>query len=417
MADTNREINPGKIRGDFPIFRRRIQGRPLAYLDNAATAQRPRQVISAVREFYEQRNANVHRAVHTLSYEASLAYEEAHHKAAEFIGAAGPEEIVFTHNATEALNLVAYAFGLWGLRQGDEVLLTTAEHHSNLVPWQALRRLKGVKLKFLDVDHRGRLKLEELPQLLSGRTKLVGIVHASNILGTVNPVAEISREAHRVGARVLVDAAQSVPHLPLDVAELDCDFLAASGHKMLGPTGTGFLYAKRDLLEEMEPFLYGGSMIETVSLERATWNKLPWKFEAGTPNIAGGIGLAAAIDYLKRLGMEEVYRHERRLLEYAWERLSGVEGLKLYGPAPNEAERLGIITFNLQGIHPHDVAAVLDSEGVAVRSGHHCAQPLMARLGMDFAVRASFYIYNTQEEVDRLASALERAREAFPVQA
>ncbi len=417
MSDANREIDPGEIRGDFPVLQRRIQGRPLAYLDNAATAQRPRQVISAVREFYEKKNANVHRAVHTLGYEASVAYEEAHRKVAEFVGAAGPEEIAFTPNATEALNLVAYAFGLWELRQGDEVLLTVAEHHSNLVPWQALRRLKGIKLKFLDVDDRGRLKLEELPRLLSERTKLVGIVHASNVLGTINPVAEVAREAHRLGAVVLVDGAQSVPHLPLDVAELGCDFLAASGHKMLGPTGTGFLYAKRALLEELEPFLYGGSMIETVTLEGATWNRLPWKFEAGTANIAGGIGLAAAIDYLEGLGMEGVYRHEHRLLEYAWERLSQIEGLKLYGPAPDEADRLGIIAFNLEGVHPHDVAMVLDGEGIAVRSGHHCAQPLMARLGMDFAVRASFYIYNTEEEVDRLASALQRAREAFKVRA
>ena len=417
MMDIDREIDPGKIRRDFPIFERQIQGKPLVYLDNAATTQRPRQVISAVRDFYEQRNANVHRAVHTLSYEASLAYEEAHRRVAEFIGAAGPEEVIFTRNATEALNLVAYAWGLWELREGDEVLLTVMEHHSNIVPWLTLRRLKGITLKFIDVDDHGRLKLEELPRLLPGQTRLVGVVHASNVLGTVNPVAEIAEEAHRVGALVLVDGAQAVPHLPVDVKELDCDLLAASGHKMLGPTGIGFLYGKRGLLEEMEPFLYGGDMIETVTLEGASWNSLPWKFEAGTANIAGGIGLATAVDYLEGLGMERVYRHERRLLEYAWERLSRVEGLTLYGPPPEEIERLGIVTFNLEGVHPHDVATVLDSEGIAVRSGHHCAQPLMARLGMEFAVRASFYIYNTEEEVDRLIAALEGAREIFKARA
>jgi len=411
MAD--RELDPEEIRQDFLIFQRRIQGKPLAYLDNAATTQRPRQVISAVKDFYEQRNANVHRAVHTLSYEASLAYEEAHRRVAEFVGAAGPEEIIFTRNATEALNLVAYAWGLWELQEGDEVLLTVMEHHSNIVPWLSLRRLKGIQLKFIDLDDRGRLRLDELPRLLTEKTRLVGIIHASNVLGTVNPVAEIAEEAHRAGALVLVDGAQSVPHLPLDVKELDCDFLAASGHKMLGPTGTGFLYARRELLEEMEPFLYGGDMIETVTLEGATWNSLPWKFEAGTANIAGGIGLGAAVDYLEGLGMERVYHHERRLLEYAWERLSGVEGLKLYGPTPDEAERLGIIAFNLEGAHPHDVALLLDQEGIAVRSGHHCAQPLMRQLGMEFAVRASFYIYNAEEEVERLAAALSEARRAF----
>jgi cysteine desulfurase/selenocysteine lyase len=407
------ELDPEEIRRDFPILQRKIQGKPLAYLDNAATTQKPRQVISAVKDFYERKNANVHRAVHTLSYEASLAYEEAHHKVAEFIGAARPEEIIFTRNATEALNLVAYAWGLWELQEGDEVLLTVMEHHSNIVPWQALRRLKGIQLKFIDVDDCGRLRLDELPRLLTEKTRLVGLIHASNVLGTVNPVAEIAREAHRTGALVLIDGAQSVPHLPLDVEKLDCDLLATSGHKMLGPTGTGFLYGKRELLEEMEPFLYGGDMIETVTLKGATWNSLPWKFEAGTADIAGGIGLGAAVDYLEGLGMERVYRHESRLLEYAWERLSGVEGLKLYGPAPDEAERLGIIAFNLKGVHPHDVALALDQEGIAVRSGHHCAQPLMRRLGMEFAIRASLYIYNTKEEVERLAAALEEARRAF----
>ncbi|MGQ9477242.1 MAG: cysteine desulfurase [Candidatus Bipolaricaulia bacterium] len=415
MTKIMRGLDPSEIRKDFPILARRIGGKPLAYLDNAATTQKPRQVLEAMKEFYEQKNANVHRAVHTLSHEATVAYEEAHQKVAEFIGASGPEEIIFTRNATEALNLVAYAWGLWELREGDEILLTVMEHHSNLVPWQALRRFKGVSLKFIDVDERGRLKLEELPKLLTKRTRLIGCIYASNVLGTVNPVEEIIEAAHRVGALVLLDGAQAVPHLPVDVRELDCDFLAASGHKMLGPTGTGFLYAKGELLEEMEPFLYGGDMIETVTLEGATWNKLPWKFEAGTANIAGGIGLAAAVEYLEGLGMEAVYEHERRLLEFAWERLSRLKGVKLYGPTPDEAERLGIISFNLEGVHPHDLATVLDSEGIAIRSGHHCAQPLMRRLGMEFAARASFYLYNTEEEVERLAAAVEEARAAFHV--
>ena len=408
-------LDPVKLRADFPILRREIDGYPLIYLDNAATTQRPRQVIEAVSRFYEEQNANVHRGVHTLSYEASVAYEEAHAKVAEFIGAGGPEEIVFTRNATEALNLVAYAWGLWELQEGDEVLLTVMEHHSNLVPWQALRRLKGITLRFLDVDERGQLRLEELPKLLTPKTKLVGVVHASNLLGTVNPVAEIAEEAHRVGALVVVDAAQSVPHLPVNVKELGCDFLAASGHKMLGPTGTGFLYAKRELLEEMEPFLYGGGMIETVTLEDTTWNRLPWKFEAGTPNIAGGIGLAAAVEYLQGLGMEQVYRHERELLEYALEKLAQIEGLELYGPPPRpqEVNRLGIISFNLEGVHPDDVALVLNSHGIAIRSGHHCTQPLLRRLGIPHAARASFYIYNTKEEIDRLAEALEETKRIF----
>ncbi|MCR4404166.1 MAG: cysteine desulfurase [Candidatus Acetothermia bacterium] len=414
MTEIMRGFDPDALRKDFPILARRIGGRPLAYLDNAATTQKPRQVLEAMREFYEQRNANVHRAVHTLSHEATLAYEAAHQRVAEFIGAS-PEEIIFTRNATEALNLVAYAWGLWELREGDEVLLTVMEHHSNLVPWLALRRLKGISLKFIDVDDRGRLRLEELTRLLSSRTRLVGCIYASNVLGTINPVEEIIAAAHRIGALVLVDGAQAVPHIPVDVRGLDCDFLAASGHKMLGPTGTGFLYAKRELLEEMEPFLYGGDMIETVTLEGATWNRLPWKFEAGTANIAGGIGLAAAVDYLEGLGMEAVYDHERRLLEFAWERLAKVEGIRLYGPAPDEAPRLGIISFNLEGVHPHDLAMVLDSEGIAIRSGHHCAQPLMARLGMEFAARASFYIYNTEEEVERLAAGVEEAKAAFRV--
>ncbi len=413
-TDAKRGLDPLKVREDFPIFQRKIHGKPLIYLDNAATTQRPRPVIEALERFYTRMNANVHRAVHTLSHEASVAYEEAHKKVARFINARSWREIIFTRNATEALNLVMYGWGLWELEEGDEIVLTIMEHHSNLVPWMLLRERRGVVLKFIDVDEQGRLKLDEFKRLLSPRTKLVGVIHASNVLGTINPLPEIVEAAHRVGARVVVDAAQSAPHLPLDVRALDCDFLAASGHKMLGPTGTGFLYGKRELLERMEPFLRGGDMISSVTLEGATWNELPWKFEAGTPSIADGIALGVAVDYLMDLGLENVYAHERRLLEYALERLLKLEGVVVYGPHDPE-DRLGVISFNVEGVHPHDLASVLDEEGIAVRSGHHCAQPLMRRLGMDNTARASFYIYNTEDEVDRLIEGIQRAKRLFRV--
>ncbi len=413
-TDAKRGLDPLKVREDFPIFQRKIHGKPLIYLDNAATTQRPRPVIEALERFYTRMNANVHRAVHTLSHEASVAYEEAHKKVARFINARSWREIIFTRNATEALNLVMYGWGLWELEEGDEIVLTIMEHHSNLVPWMLLRERRGVVLKFIDVDEQGRLKLDEFKRLLSPRTKLVGVIHASNVLGTINLLPEIVEAAHRVGARVVVDAAQSAPHLPLDVRALDCDFLAASGHKMLGPTGTGFLYGKRELLERMEPFLRGGDMISSVTLEGATWNELPWKFEAGTPSIADGIALGVAVDYLMDLGLENVYAHERRLLEYALERLLKLEGVVVYGPHDPE-DRLGVISFNVEGVHPHDLASVLDEEGIAVRSGHHCAQPLMRRLGMDNTARASFYIYNTEDEVDRLIEGIQRAKRLFRV--
>jgi cysteine desulfurase/selenocysteine lyase len=403
-----------KIREDFPIYRREIHGHPLAYLDNAATTQRPRQVIEALTRFYETTNANVHRAVHTLSHEASVAYENAHKKVAKFINARSWREVVFTRNATEALNLVAYGWGFWTLREGDEVVLTIMEHHSNLVPWMMLRERRGVNLKFVDVDEHGRLKLDELRGAITSKTKLVGIIHASNVLGTINPVESVIEEAHRAGALVVLDAAQSAPHILLDVRALDCDFLAASGHKMLGPTGTGFLYAKHELLEQMEPFLLGGDMISTVTLEGATWNELPWKYEAGTPSIADGIALGAAVDYLSDLGMGAVYAHERRLLEDALEKLLAMGGITVYGPHDPE-DRLGVISFNVEGVHPHDLAGILDEEGIAVRSGHHCAQPLMNRLGMDNTARASFYIYNTADEIDRLIEGIKKAKRLFRV--
>lgn len=410
--DLCKTLDPHALRRDFPIFGRTVHGKPLIYLDNAATTQRPQAVIDAVTEYYRRYNANVHRAVHTLSHEASVAYEEAHKKAAKFINARSWREIVFTRNATEALNLVAYAWGLHTLRPGDEVLVTIMEHHSDIVPWQMLRELKKIQLTFLDVTDEGRLKLDDLAKLLTERTKLVGVIYASNVLGTINPVREIIEEAKRVGAVTVVDAAQAAPHIPIDVQALDCDFLAVSGHKMLGPTGIGFLYGRRELLESMHPFLHGGDMIATVTTESVTFNELPWKFEAGTPHIAGGIGLGAAIDYLLALGLENVYAHEQKILAYALEKLLQIEGLEIYGPKDTK-DRLAVISFNLKGVHPHDVASILDEAGIAVRSGHHCAQPLMRRLGMDNTARASFYIYNSEEDVDALVEALKTAQKLF----
>ncbi len=414
ISVAKKALDPLKVREDFPIFQRPIHGKPLIYLDNAATTQRPRPVIEAVQSFYERMNANVHRAVHTLSHEASVAYEEAHKKVARFINARSWREIIFTRNATEAINLVAYGWALWNLKAGDEIVVTIMEHHSDIVPWFMLRDHKGIVLKFIDVDDCGRLKLDQFRKALTARTKLVGMIHASNVLGTINPLHEIVADAKRVGALTLIDAAQSIPHLPIDVQELDCDFLAASGHKMLGPTGTGFLYAKREVLEQMEPFLRGGDMISTVTVEGATWNELPWKFEAGTPSVADGIGLGAAVDYLNALGMDAIYRHERRLLEYALERLLSLKGVVVYGPHDPE-DRVAVIAFNVEGVHPHDLAGLLDGEGIAVRSGHHCAQPLMRRLGMDNTARASFYIYNTEGEIDRLTEEIQRAKRIFKV--
>ncbi|GIW46802.1 MAG: cysteine desulfurase [Deltaproteobacteria bacterium] len=408
-----KKLDPYEIRKDFPIFERKIRGKPLIYLDNAATTQKPRSVIESEKRFYEEINANIHRAVYTLSYEATVLYEEAHKKVADFIGAKSWREIVFTRNATESINLVAYGWGLRRLKEGDEVLLTIMEHHSNIVPWQMLRDLKGIVLRFLDVDSEGRLDLDKLHNLLSERTKLVSIIHASNVLGVINPLKYIINEAKKVGALVLVDAAQSIPHIPIDVSDLGCDFLVASGHKMLGPTGIGFLYGRSELLDSMDPFLYGGDMIETVTLDKATWNELPWKFEAGTPNIAGGIGLGVAIDYLNKIGLRNIAYMEKELLDYAFARFSDLPWIEVYGP--KDDERIGVISFNIKGIHPHDIAGVLDEEGIAVRSGHHCAQPLMRRLGMDNAVRVSFYLYNTKEEVDRLVDVLREVKRVFGV--
>lgn len=397
------------FRRDFPILDRKIEGKPLAYLDNAATTQRPRQVIEAIERFYREYNANVHRSPHTLSFEATQAYEDAHRAVARWIHASSWREIVFVRNATEALNLIAYGWALPNLREGDEIVTTVSEHHSNLVPWQFVAPQKGATLRYLDVDAWGRWDPDDLRKILSSRTRLVALGHVSNITGVIHPIEEAARLAKEVGALVVVDGAQAVPHLTVDVQALGVDAYVASGHKMLGPTGIGFLWARETLLETMSPFLYGGDMISEVTLEGATWNELPWKFEAGTPNIAGGIGLAEAVAYLERIGMETILEHEISLTAYALERLREIPGILLYGPLDTQ-NRVGVITFNLEGVHPHDVAYILDQEGIAIRSGHHCAQPLLNRLKAGNTARASFYLYNTKEEVDRLVQGLRKVQ-------
>ncbi|MBI1729497.1 cysteine desulfurase [Candidatus Acetothermia bacterium] len=405
-------FKPKDIRNDFPILKRKINNKPLIYLDNAATTQRPRQVIEALQSYYEQANANVHRAVHTLSHESSVAYEQAHKKVAKFVNAKSWREIIFTRNTTEAINLVAYGWALPFLKAGDEIVVTIMEHHSNIVPWFMVRGRNKVNLKIVDVLDNGRLNLDSFRKAITSKTKLVGMVYASNALGTINPIQEMIEIAKSAGALTLIDAAQGVPHMPIDVQQLDCDFLAASGHKMLAPSGTGFLYAKRDLLEMMEPFQRGGDMIATVTTEGATWNELPWKFEAGTPSIADGIGLGVAVDYLSALGMQNVFDHEKELVGYGMEKMLRLDSVTLFGPRDCQ-DRVGVISFNVDGVHPHDLASLLDQEGIAVRSGHHCAQPLMKRLGMDNTARASFYIYNTKEEIDRLIDGIEKAKTLY----
>lgn len=393
-----------KIREDFPILKRKIRGHDLVYLDNAASTQRPRQVVEAMVRFFYESNANIHRAIHTLGYEATVAYEEAHRKVARFIGAKSWREIVFVRNATEGLNIVAQAWGTANLRAGDRVVISLMEHHSNIVPWQILRDRLGIELKFIPVTPEGALDLEAARALITPQTKIVGVVHASNVLGAINPVEEIGAMARHVGAKFLVDGSQSAPHMPIDVQKLYCDFFVASGHKMLGPTGIGFLWARKEILLAMPPFMTGGDMIATVTEDHSTWNELPWKFEAGTPAIAEGIGLGAAIDYLAEIGMENVLRMEADLRDYLHPRLLDFPGLTLYGH--RQGEHLAVFSFNIDGVHPHDGANLLDRLGIAVRSGHHCAQPLMAHMGMDNTLRASFYLYNTRGEADRLLEGL-----------
>lgn len=405
-------LDVNAIRDDFPILQREVYGKPLVYLDNAATSQKPRQVIDALVRYYETYNANIHRAVHALGEEATAAYEEARKKVARFIGAPSAESVVFTRNVTEAINLVAYSWGRANVGEGDEIILTQMEHHSNLIPWQLLAAEKGAAIRYIEITPEGTLDLDGLNGLFSPRTKLLAMPHVSNALGTINPVAEIVSEASRRGVTTLIDGAQAAPHIPVDVQAVGADFYGLTGHKMLGPTGVGVLYARKELLEEMGPFLAGGEMIRKVTLDGATWNDLPWKFEAGTPNIADVIAFGSAIDYLEALGMENVRRHEIEVITYALERLRAMEDVTLYGPEDPD-RRAGVASFNFGDLHPHDVGTILDRHGVAIRAGHHCTQPLMRCLGVTGTARASFYIYNTREEVDVLIEGLKAARDFF----
>lgn len=400
------------IREDFPILSRQVHGKPLVYLDSTASSQKPRAVIDAMSEYYQTTHANVHRGVYEISEEATARMEKARVKVARFINARQGKQVIFTRNTTESINLVAYSWGDANITAGDMIVLTEMEHHSNLVPWQLLAQRKGARLEFVPVTDDGLLRLDIYEQLLQQQPKLVAFTHMSNVLGTINPAQQMIAQAHAAGAVVLLDAAQSVPHLAVDVQALDVDFLCFSGHKMLGPTGIGVLYGKRNLLEAMSPFMGGGDMIRKVGLRESSWNDLPWKFEAGTPAIAEAIGLGAAVDYLNALGMENVLRHEQELTQYAMERLQAIPGLTLYGPRAEQ--RGGVLSFTLGDIHPHDLASILDQEaGVAVRAGHHCAQPLMERFNLSATARASFYVYTIPEEIDVLVQGLHKAIEIF----
>ena len=412
MRDAVRPSSPASAwsRDDFPILSRKVNGKPLAYLDNAATSQKPRAVIEAITKYYESYNANVHRSVHSLGEEATAALESARGKAARFIGAPSRSEVVFTRGTTEAINLVATVWSESFLQKGDLILLSGMEHHSNLVPWQLAARRRGARLAFLPVDEKGELDLEAAEENWDPRTRLVAVTHMSNVLGTVNDVAALARLARARGALILVDAAQSAPHLPLDVVALGCDFLALSGHKVFGPMGIGLLWGREALLEALPPYMGGGEMISTVRLEDSTWNELPWKFEAGTPNVEGAVGFAAAIDYLEAADRGALGEREEALSRYALSRLEAVEGLVIHGRA---ARRGPVFAFSLGKAHPHDIAQYLDREGIAVRAGHHCAQPLHRSLGLTATTRASLAFYNTEEEIDRLVAALEGARDFY----
>lgn len=443
-----------KIRSDFPILNRKINGRLLAYLDNAATSQKPRQVIEAMADYYRNHNANVHRGIHTLSVEATELMENAREKIAKFVGVADPAEIIFVRNATEAINLVAYSWGRLNIARGDEIVLTVAEHHSNFVVWQQLAAENGAILKIVPIrqaqvhsrsvpgsnkahsgsvnlgDEEGQIDEMAFKNALTKKTKLVTFFHISNVLGTINDVNRLSLIVHREvpGAKVLIDGAQAVPHMPVDIDSIGCDFYVFTGHKMLGPMGIGVLWAKREILAEMPPFMFGGEMISKVSFDRSSWNELPWKFEAGTPDVAAVVGLGAAVDYLEKVGMESIRQHEIELTEYALKKLSEIPEVTVIGPHKahprgvqgssqahpgGEISRAGVISFNIGNIHAHDVASILDEEGIAIRSGHHCAQPLMEFLGITSAARASFYLYNTREEVDRLVEGVLKVKETF----
>lgn len=405
-------LNPTEIRNDFPILQRKTHDSvPLVYLDSTATSQKPQSVIEAMNEYYRRSNANIHRGVHTLAEEATAMYEEAREKIAKFINAASAKQIIYTRNATESINLVAYSWARANLKAGDLVILTEMEHHSNLVPWQMLQAERGIELDFIHVTEDGLLDLDSYKTLLSRTPKLVAFTHMSNVLGTINPAADIIRMAHEVGAITMVDAAQSVPHLTVDVQALDADFLAFSAHKMCGPTGIGALYGKTELLESMPPFLGGGDMIKEVKLRSFRPNTLPHKFEAGTPAIAEAVGFGAAVGYLTKVGMDNIAAHEHEITEYALERLEEIPGVKLFGPSADK--KGGVAAFTFDGVHPHDIAQILDRDGIAIRAGHHCAQPLHEKFGIPATSRASFYLYNTKEEVDLLVNGIYKVKELF----
>ena len=406
------KLNTEKIKQDFPIFNQKINDETLVYLDNAATSQIPKFVEEQVRDFNEKERANVHRGVHALGLRATNQYESSRQKVANFIGANNAQEVIFTSGCTDSLNLVAASFGEQNIQAGDEILVSIMEHHSNLLPWQQLAKRKHAKLNFIEINSDGLLDIENLKSKINSKTKIVALTHVSNVLGTINPIKEITTLAHEKGAIVVVDGAQAVGHFPINVAQLNVDFYAFSGHKMFAPTGIGVLYGKKDLLDKMPPYRLGGEMIANVTREGATWAEVPYKFEAGTPNIAGAIGLGAAIDYLQSLDFELIQKHEQELTSYVLAKLKNVSGLTIYGPQKSNG-RIGVISFNLKNIHPHDLATALDLNGIEVRAGHHCAQPLMASLDTESTVRASLSIYNTKDDIDKLVSSLHEAKEFF----
>ncbi|QOY36829.1 cysteine desulfurase [Anaerobacillus isosaccharinicus] len=402
-------MNVQEVRKMFPILDQQVNGNPLVYLDSAATSQKPIQVIEKLNEYYRKYNSNVHRGVHTLGTMATDGYEGARDKVRKFINAKSTEEIIFTRGTTTALNLVASSYGRANVGPGDEIVITPMEHHSNIIPWQQVARTTGATLKYIPLQEDGTIDLADVENTVTANTKIVSVMQVSNVLGAINPVKEIAAIAHRHGAIMVVDGAQSSPHMKIDVQDLDCDFFAFSAHKMCGPTGIGALYGKKALLNKMEPIEFGGEMIDFVGLQESTWKELPWKFEGGTPIIAGAIGFGAAIDFLQEIGLDEIEKHEHKLAQYALNRLSEVGGVTVYGPKT----RAGLVTFNCDDVHPHDVATVLDTEGIAVRAGHHCAQPLMKWLDVSATARASFYLYNTEEEIDAFVKALIKTKEYF----
>ncbi|WP_394218528.1 cysteine desulfurase [Halobacillus trueperi] len=397
------------VRDEFPILHQEVNGHPLVYLDSSATSQKPIKVIEKLDEYYRGYNSNVHRGVHTLGTKATDEYEGAREKVRRFINASSTQEVIFTRGTTTAINTVAASYGRANLSEGDEVVITPMEHHSNIIPWQQIVKETGATLKYIPLQSDGTILLEDVQKTVTSNTKIVAVMHVSNVLGTINPVKEIAQIAHNQGAVMLVDGAQSAPHMKIDVQDLDADFYAFSGHKMCGPTGIGVLYGKKALLEKMEPVEFGGEMIDFVNLYDSTWKELPWKFEGGTPIIGGAVGLGAAIDFLTDIGLDEIKDHEEKLASYAMQEMNKVDGMTIYGPE----HRAGLVTFNLSDVHPHDLATVLDAEGIAVRAGHHCAQPLMRWLEVSATARASFYLYNTEEEIDKLVAGLKTTKEYF----